>query len=316
MSQYIVKRLGLGLLVLFIVTFFVFLIIHITPGDPVAIMLGFEANVSQEVIEGLRRQFGLDQPFHVQYARWLGRVLKGDLGRSLVTRQPVIEAIVRRLPVTLQLTITSLLVALCIGIPVGVLAAVKRNSLLDRLTSSLALSGVSTPNFLVAILLIYAFSVHARLLPASGYRPLLTDPIVSIKHIIMPSLALGTSMAAILLRMTRASLLEVLNQDFVRTARAKGLAERVVIMKHALKNALIPVTTVVGLQVGYLLSGAIIVETVFALPGIGRMLVTGLFARDVVMVQGVVLFAASAFVLVNLAVDMLYAYLDPRIKYM
>ncbi len=313
MGTYVLRRLAGTVPVLFVVSVVIFSIIHLTPGDPVAIMLGGEASVQD--IERIRRELGFDQPLYVQYAAWLGRTLRGDLGRSIRTNQPVSEAIAQRLPVTAEIALVAMLVSLAVAIPAGMVSAVRRNSAADTASTVTSLLGVSIPNFFLAILLIYVFSLKLRWLPPIGFVPLATDPVANLKSILMPSVVLGAAFAAVTTRMMRSSLLEVLHQDYVRTAWAKGLPEATVLQRHALKNALIPVVTVVGLQVGALLGGAIITETVFALPGVGRLIVDSIFQRDYPLVQGVVLFLALVFMGVNLLVDLTYAWLDPRIRY-
>ncbi|MBX5444870.1 nickel ABC transporter permease [Sphaerobacter sp.] len=313
MVRYILRRILAMLPVLFLVSVIVFSLIHLTPGDPAITMLGEEA--TPEAVAALRAKLGLDQPLPVQYLRWVGSVLQGDLGRSIRSNQPVSEAIAQRLPVTLELAILSVLIGVAIAIPVGIVSAMRRNSPLDTASTGVALLGVSLPNFFLAILLIFIFSIHLRWLPPIGYTPLADGIVDNIKRMLMPAITLGTALSAIVMRMTRSSLLEVLDQDYVRTARAKGLTEMRMIRVHALKNSLIPVATVVGLQIGGLLGGAIITETIFALPGIGRLLVDSIFQRDFPLVQGVVLFTSLAFLVVNLLVDLLYAFLDPRIRY-
>jgi peptide/nickel transport system permease protein len=313
MGRYILRRLIAMVPVMFLVTVIVFSLLHLSPGDPATSMLGEEA--SPEAIAALRSRLGLDEPLPVQYVKWLGAVLQGDLGRSIRSNQPVSDAIRERLPVTIELALLSVLVSLVIAIPVGLISAMRRNSVLDSTATTVALLGVSLPNFFLAILLIYLLSLHLRWLPPIGYVSIVDDPVGNLKRMIMPALTLGTALSAIVMRMMRSSLLEVLDQDYIRTARAKGLSESRMVRVHAMRNALIPVVTVVGLQIGGLLGGAIIVESIFVLPGIGRLLVDSIFQRDFPLVQGVVLFASLAFLFANLAVDLLYAFLDPRIRY-
>ncbi len=313
MARFIGSRLVTTIPVLLFVSVAVFLMVHLTPGDPVKLMLGEDAG--PEAVAALRRELGLDRPLPVQYTQWLGHVLTGDLGRSIRTNQPVLDAIVSRLPVTLELAFLSMLLALAVGLPTGILAALKRNSPLDTASTTVALMGISLPSFFVGILLILLLAQQFRLLPPSGYVPFREDPVQNIKLMIMPSIALGAALAGILSRMMRSSLLEVLGADYIRTARAKGMNDRKTIMGHALKNALLPVVTVVGLQTGALLGGAILTETIFALPGVGRLVVDSIFARDFPMVQGVVLFLALVRVLSNLLADITYVQLDPRISY-
>lgn len=313
MGLYILKRLASMVPVLFLVSVVIFMIIHLTPGDPVLVMLGEEA--SPEARDRLRAELGLDQPLPIQYVIWAGRVMRGDLGNSIRTHQPVSEAILQRLPVTIELSIAAMLVSLAIALPAGIISALRRNSAADITSSVLALLGVSVPNFFLAVLLIWIFALNLRWLPPIGFVPLLQDPGGNLKSLIMPAVTLGTALAAVTTRQMRGSLLEVLGNDYIRTAWAKGLDEALVVQRHALKNALIPVVTVVGLQMGNLLGSAIITETIFALPGVGRMVVDSIFQRDFPMVQGIVLYLALMFLVINLLVDLTYAYLDPRIRY-
>jgi peptide/nickel transport system permease protein len=289
------------------------MLIHLTPGDPVQIMLGEEA--TPQNIAALRHELGLDQPLLVQFFAWLAHVLRGDLGRSIRSHQPVLEAILERLPVTIELTFLAMFVSLLIAIPTGIISATRRNSLSDLVTTTGALFGVSMPNFFLAILLIFVFALHLRWLPPIGFTPIAKDWVENLRGMILPAITLGAAAAAIIARLTRSSLLEVLNQDYIRTARAKGLGEQAVIYAHALKNAMIPVLTIVGLQVGALLGGAVITETIFVLPGVGQLVVDSIFRRDFPLVQGAVLFICLAHLGVNLVVDVLYGFLDPRIRY-
>ncbi|WP_350343478.1 nickel ABC transporter permease [Proteinivorax tanatarense] len=305
MLKYIGRRLLMLLPVLLGVSFIVFTLMYITPGNPAAIVLGEQA--TQREIEQLEEQMGLNDPFIVQYGRFVtGIVFEQDFGRSYQTNTPVLEAILSRFPNTLTLAALGVLVAVAIGIPVGIISATKQYSLFDNVAMVFALLGVSMPNFWQGMLLILIFSVHLGMFPPSGFS--------SPMHMVLPALALGTSSAAMITRMTRSSMLEVIKQDYIRTARAKGQKESVVIYRHALKNALIPVVTVVGLQFGYLLGGAVLTETVFSINGVGRLMVDSINMRDFPMVQGGVLFIALTFSLINLFVDILYAFIDPRIK--
>ena len=299
--------------VIVILSIGVFLMLHLTPGDPVQIMLGQDAD--PQAVAALRAELGLDQPLPIQYVRWAGNALHGDLGRSIRTNQPVSDAIVSRLPVTLELSLLALLISLLIGLPAGMLAAVRRNSSLDLASTGVALVGVSLPSFFLGILLILVFALGLRWVPPSGYTPLIQDPAMNLKQMLMPAIALGAALAGIVARLMRSSLLEVLGADYMRTARAKGLSEPASVVRHGVRNALLPVVTVVGLQVGALLGGAILIETIFALPGIGRLAVDSIFARDFPIVQGVVLFLALVRVLSNLIADLLYGRLDPRIAH-
>jgi peptide/nickel transport system permease protein len=313
MLRFISARLLGTVPVVVILSVGVFLMLHLTPGDPVQIMLGQDADPG--AVAALRAELGLDQPLPVQYARWASNALHGDLGRSIRTNQPVTDAIVSRLPVTIELSFVALVISLAIGLPAGMFAAIRRNSALDLASTGLALAGVSLPSFFLGILLILVFALWLRWVPPSGYTPLVQDPAMNVKQMLMPAFALGAALAGIVARLMRSSLLEVLGADYMRTARAKGLSESASVIGHAVRNALLPVVTVVGLQVGALLGGAILIETIFALPGIGRLAVDSIFARDFPIVQGVVLFLALVRVLSNLIADLLYGRLDPRIAH-
>lgn len=305
MTRYIVQRLIAAIITLLGVSTLVFLMLHLLPGDPARIIAGLLA--SEADVARLRAQLGLDQPLLVQYFNFLGNLLRADLGHSARTMQPVLDEVLARLPATIQLAVLSTAIAAPIGIFAGVIAATRQYSLFDYLTSVGTLLGVSMPVYWLGLMLIVLFAVQWQWLPAAG-----NDQPMSW---VLPSVTLAFFSVALIARMTRSSMLEVLHQDYVRTARAKGLAERGVIFHHALKNAFIPVITVIGLQFGTLLGGAVLTESVFAWPGIGRLLVDSIFARDYPVVQGVVLVFATMFILLNLVVDILYAYLDPRIHY-
>ncbi|MFQ5854071.1 MAG: ABC transporter permease [Anaerolineae bacterium] len=313
MTKYLVRRLISTVPVLLIVTLMVFSVLHLAPGDPAVIMLGEE--YSEELAAQVRAKLGLDQPIYIQYLRWAGSALRGDLGSSLRTRQPVLEAIGQRLPVSIQLGALAILIALTIAVPIGILSALKRNSLLDIVGTGFALVGVAMPNFWLGILLIFLFALILRWLPATGYVNPLEDPVGGIRSLLMPALTLGAAMSAVIMRQLRANLLAVLGEQYIITARAKGLHEQTVIRSHALKNALIPVVTILGLQVRTIIGGTIIIEMIFALPGIGRLVASSVFTRDYPMVQGVILVMALAVIISNLIVDLAYAYLDPRIRY-
>ena len=297
------------------VSLIVFLVLHLAPGDPAEVMLG--ANANKEDLASLRTQLGLDQPLHVQYFTWISHVARGDLGRSLWMKRPVLGEVLERLKATILLTGSALLLSTVGGIALGIASATRANSLLDRLSGVASLFGASMPVFWLGIVLMVIFSLWLGWLPASGmYAPYggggLRD---LLSHLILPAVTLAAASVTIIARLTRATMLETLGQDYVRTARAKGLGERKVVWRHALKNALIPIVTVVGVQAGYLLGGAVLTETVFAWPGVGTLVVQGILARDMPLVQGGVLVIALSFVLVNLLVDTLYAWLDPRIKF-
>jgi peptide/nickel transport system permease protein len=313
MTAYVVRRLALMLPVAFLVTIGVFLLTHLTPGDPALILLGEDR--TPDAIAAIHHQLGLDQPLYVQYLNWLGRIVHLDLGRSVTTHQPVIAAISERLPATLELGGVALLWSLLVAIPLGTIAAVRRGSLIDRLATGFTVGGVSIPNFFIGIVLIFVLSVTLRLFPFGGYVPFNKDAYENLRHIVLPAIALGTAGAAINMRFTRSSMIEVLNLDYIRTARAKGASWQRVVFVHALKNALIPVVTIIGLQVGGIIEGAVVTETVFTWPGVGRLAVESIFNKDYTVVQGIVLLAAFSFMFANLVVDLVYGWLDPRISY-
>jgi peptide/nickel transport system permease protein len=293
-------------------TVLIFLILHLVPGDPAAVLAGSDA--PPEVVEALRREMGLDRSLPVQYVLWLSRVLRGDLGVSYVSKFPVWTLILRRLPATLELTVAGLAVGVILGMPAGILAAIRRGRLLDFLVTSSSALFLSVPNFWIGITFILAFALALNWLPPSGRVPLVENPLTALKFLILPALTLGMHIAAIFARFSRTALLEVLNEPFIRTARAKGLREWVVIVRHAFRNALLPVLTILGLQAGYLLGGAVVVESVFAWPGLGRMIVESIGNRDYTAVQGVLLVFVGMFVLVNLLTDLAYGWADPRIR--
>jgi peptide/nickel transport system permease protein len=312
MTAFLIRRLLATIPTIILVTLTVFIVLRLTPGGPAVAMLGQQA--SPEAVAQLNHQLGLDQPLYIQYVTWLGNALHGDLGRSAFGNQPVSLLIVQRVTPTLELTVLAFIVAVVIGMSAGMLAAVRHNSRIDALTSLLAILGVSTPSFWLAILAVLVFSINLKWLPALGYVSPLTDLGTNLKDMLLPSLTLGAILAAVIMRMTRASMLDTLFQDYVRTARAKGLAQSAVLVRHALKNALIPIVTLLGLQLGGLLSGAVIIESIFSLPGNGQLLATSIFNRDFPVVQGLVVVIAVVFVVVNLVVDVIYASLDPRIR--
>ena len=267
-----------------------------------------------EAIARIRADLGLDRPLHVQFVVWLGNAVQGDLGTSIRTREPVIDMVLTRLRPTLQMSGLAMLIALVVAIPVGVLSATRRNSRLDSVATAFALLGVCMPNFLIGLLLIFTFSVKLGWLPTSGYVDPFDDPMQGLRSLMLPAITLGMALAAVIMRMTRSSLLEALGQDYIRTARAKGIVEQRVVLRHALRNALIPIVTVIGLQVGNLIAGAVITEYIFAIPGIGRLIVDSIFGRDYPVLQGVVLLTVIGFLISNLLTDILYATLDPRIR--
>jgi peptide/nickel transport system permease protein len=313
MQEYLMRRLLLMIPTLLGVTLVVFLMMRLIPGDPVTNMMG--ENYSEKDAQELRHELGLDQPVVVQYGKWLLLLLRGDWGRSLLTNRPVITDVLYRLPVSLELIVLSMLLSLFIALPSGIIAAVRPNTWQDYSAMMISMAGVSIPEFFLGVLLFLLFALVLRWLPVSGYTPLLENPGGNLWHMVLPTIALGFPRAALLTRLVRATLLEVLKFEYVTTARAKGLGENPVVLKHALRNALIPTLTVAGLQVGFLIGGAIVVETIFAVPGIGSFGIDAIVKRDYPQVQAFVLVGACVFVLANLTVDLLYAVIDPRIHY-
>jgi len=299
--------------VAFLVTVIAFGLLRLAPGDPVLVFAGEERD--PQTLNEIRRSLGLDQPLPLQYVAWLGRAIQGDFGRSIRTRQRVSEAIVERLPATLQLTGAALALSVSLALVVGSLSAIHRNSPLDLLATSFTIAGVSLPNFFLGLLLILIFALVLRVLPPGGYAPLVSDPGENLRRLIMPAITLSAASLAVNMRQVRSSLLDVFGQDYIRTARAKGLGETAVILRHALKNGLIPVVTLIGLQVGALIEGAIVTEQIFFWPGVGRLVVDSIAGRDYPVVQAVVLMSALSFMLSTLVVDIAYAWLDPRISY-
>lgn len=312
MYVFIARRLLLAIPTLLIISLFVFSLQKLLPGDPVLVMAGEERDPA--LLELLREKYHLNDPIPMQYVAWIGNAVQGDLGISLRTNQPVVDLIAEKLPVTLQLALMSMSFALLIGIPLGVLAAVKKNTFLDYLTSVLALSGLSVPNFWLGIMLILLVSVKLGWLPASGYQPFFVDPLLSLKTMLMPSFVLGNALAASMMRHTRSAMIGVLSSDYVRTARAKGLSERAVILSHGFRNAVLPIVTLSALLFGELLAGAVLTEQIFTIPGFGKLIVDAVFTRDYAVVQGVVLCTAIGFIGMNLLADVLYVVLNPRMR--
>lgn len=313
MIPFAIKRLLSTLPTLLVVTVIVFAIVRVLPGNPARLLLGEEA--TPQLVAELTHEMGLDRPLPVQYASWLGGVLRGDFGRSVKDNMSVGVLILEKLPTTLELSFLATLVSVLIALPAGILTAAKRGGFTDGAITVLALSGVSLPNFFLGILLIYLFSIQLSWIPPSGYVTPAENPLENLRLMILPAITLGVGIAGALTRFLRGAMLEVLGQDYVRTARAKGVAGRVVLYRHALRNALIPVVTIFGLQLGGLLGGAVITEQIFSIPGFGRLIVDAVFTRDFPVVQGVVLFSAVAIFLVSFLVDLIYAAVDPRIRY-
>jgi peptide/nickel transport system permease protein len=312
MWSLILRRLIVAIPTLFLVMVFVFILQRMLPGDPLLVMAGEERDPA--ILEDLRKFYGFDKPLPVQFLIWLREVALGNFGASLRTGAPVTELIAQTLPVTIQLAIASLMIALFIGIPMGVLAAVKKGTWLDYVANAVSLSGLSIPNFWLGIILILFVSVHLRWLPASGFVSVFEDPVEAFRTTIMPAFVLGSGLAATLMRHTRSAMLEVLRLDYIRTARAKGLLEPAVVFRHALRNALVPIVTLSTLLFGQLLAGAVLTEQVFTIPGFGKLIVDAVFNRDYGVVQGVGLCTAMAFILMNLVADVLYILINPRLR--
>ncbi len=312
MFAYTIRRLLLAIPVVLIVATSVFLLLKFAPGDPAGVMLGSDASEEQRM--DLRRRLGLEDPLPVQYFRWLSAAARGDLGRSLFLDQPVGKSLRDRAEPTIMLGLMAFVVAIVIGLPAGMLAAYRRGRWLDLGTMGVSMVGMATPSFVLGLLLMFFFAVKLRWLPVSGYRPLAEGIGPTIRSLVLPSLTLGAAQAAFLSRMTRSMMLEVLNQDYIRTARAKGLAEGTVMLRHALHNAFIPLLTILGLMFASLMSGAVITEQIFDIPGMGRLLIQAVSRRDFPLVQGAVLVIAVVYVLLNLVIDLLYGLVDPRIQ--
>ena len=315
MLQYIVRRLLQIVPVLLIITFMVFALMLAIPGDPARALIGPGESLDEEQLEIIRKEHNLDKPVLVQYGIWLGKVLTGDLGRSTQYQRPVAQELRTRAWVTLQFGIAAWVLAVSIAVPAGILSAVYRGRAVDYIATVLSIGGVAIPNFWLGIMSILLFGVTLGWLPTQGYVSVFDDPVEGVRHMILPVFALGITSSALIMRQTRSAMLEVLAQDYVRTARAKGMPESVVIGVHALRNALLPVVTVFGLQVGRIFAGAVVIETLFGIPGMGNFMVQAIFARDFMVVQGSVLIMALAVLSANLITDLLYAWLDPRIRY-
>jgi peptide/nickel transport system permease protein len=310
--QYIAQRILLTIPVIVGMSILVFLLLRLVPGDPAMVILGLRA--TPENLEIIRRELGLDQPIHLQYLLWAGNILQGDLGKDYRSHELVTTLLKQRLPVTLELTLMAMALSLLASVPLGVLAAARQGGRIDLTALSLGLVGISVPDFWLGILFILTLSLRLGLFPSSGFVPLLEDPLENLRSLFLPALTLAIGLSAELVRMTRSAVLDVLNRDFVRFLRAKGLKERLVIYKHVLRNASIPIVTIIGMQFGYLLGGAVIVEELFSVPGVGRLIVSATLERNYPVVQAAVLVVALLFILVNLATDLLYAVLNPKIR--
>ena len=317
MTTYIVRRLIMALIVLIIVSLLVFLAMRMLPGDPILMLVtqSEQQEFTEQQIALLRHQFGLDRPLMVQYINWIGGIFHGDLGTSILTRSPVSQEIIRRIPITLHLGLTSFVVGMLIGIPAGVVCAVRRGKWIDTLVTTLANLGITVPAFWLGVMLIYLFGLYLRWLPVQGYVSPFDNFGLSTKGLVMPVICLALFPIASNCRQTRSSMLEVMRQDYIRTAWSKGLREQVIIIRHALKNGLIPIITLAGMGLSMIIGGSVIVETVFNIPGMGRLAVTSVLNQDYPYVQGIILMVATFILLINLLVDLAYGWLDPRIRY-
>jgi len=310
--DFLIQRVAISLVTLLLITLIVFAGVRMIPGDPARVMAGTDAD--EAGLQEIRAKYGLNDPVPLQYFRWLKLALQGDLGESIRTREPVVKTVAMKLPITIQLACFSLIIAIGIAIPAGIFSALRRNTVWDLLANAVSLCGVSIPTFWLGIMLILLLSVRLHLLPASGFVPFLQDPMANLQRMLMPAFVLGGALAAVLMRQTRTSMIEVMTANYIRTAYSKGLAEGVVVLRHALRNGLIPIVTILGLQMGALMGGAVVTEQIFVVPGFGRLIVEAVFTRDYPLVQGVVLITASTYVLINLLVDVSYSLLNPRIR--
>jgi len=310
--DFLIQRVAISLVTLLLITLIVFAGVRMIPGDPARVMAGTDAD--EAGLQEIRAKYGLNDPVPLQYFRWLKLALQGDLGESIRTREPVVKTVAMKLPITIQLACFSLIIAIGIAIPAGIFSALRRNTVWDLLANAVSLCGVSIPTFWLGIMLILLLSVRLHLLPASGFVPFLQDPMANLQRMLMPAFVLGGALAAVLMRQTRNSMIEVMTANYIRTAYSKGLAEGVVVLRHALRNGLIPIVTILGLQMGALMGGAVVTEQIFVVPGFGRLIVEAVFTRDYPLVQGVVLITASTYVLINLLVDVSYSVLNPRIR--
>lgn len=314
MTVYLLRRAGWASVTLLLASVVVFLGVHTLPGDPALAMSGQEGARDPELLAAIRERYRLDEPLVVQYAAWLGQVAQGDFGESIRTSLPVMQMVAERVPITLQLAGWSLLVAILVGIPTGVIAAIRRGRWPDYLGNAVALTGMSVPNFWVGLILITVFAVNLGVLPASGFVPFAEDPVENLRRLALPAIVLGTGLAAVIMRQTRSSMVRTMSEDYIRTARAKGLSEWSVVIRHGLRNSLLTVTTILGLQLGVLIAGSVVTEQVFLIPGFGKLIVEAVSTRDYPVIQAVALLSAVAYIVVNFLVDVLYTVLNARIR--
>jgi peptide/nickel transport system permease protein len=310
--EFLVRRVAISIVTLFVISLVVFTGVRLIPGDPARVMAGTDADAAG--LEEIRQKYGLGDPIAVQYVRWLGLATRGDLGESIRTRESVLGTVARKLPITMELAGAAIVIALALAIPAGVFSAIRRNTVWDLLANAVSLCGISIPSFWLGIMLILLLAVRLHWLPASGFVPFWRDPLGNLERMAMPAFVLGAGLAAVLMRQTRNSMIEVMSADYIRTAYGKGLTRRAVIFRHAIRNGLIPIVTILGLQMGALMGGAVVTEQIFVVPGFGRLIVEAVFTRDYPLVQGVVLITASAYVVINLLVDVSYSLLNPRLR--
>jgi peptide/nickel transport system permease protein len=310
--EFLVRRVAISIVTLFVISLVVFTGVRLIPGDPARVMAGTDADAAG--LEEIRQKYGLGDPIAVQYVRWLGLATRGDLGESIRTRESVLGTVARKLPITMELAGAAIVIALALAIPAGVFSAIRRNTVWDLLANAVSLCGISIPSFWLGIMQILLLAVRLHWLPASGFVPFWRDPLGNLERMAMPAFVLGAGLAAVLMRQTRNSMIEVMSADYIRTAYGKGLTRRAVIFRHAIRNGLIPIVTILGLQMGALMGGAVVTEQIFVVPGFGRLIVEAVFTRDYPLVQGVVLITASAYVVINLLVDVSYSLLNPRLR--
>jgi peptide/nickel transport system permease protein len=314
MTAYLLRRAGWAIVTLLLASVVVFVGAHALPGDPALALAGQEGARDPELLAAIRERYGLDRPLPVQYVAWLGQIVQGDFGQSIRTSLPVSEMVTERVPVTLQLAAWSLLIALLIGIPIGVIAAIRQGSWPDYVGNAIALTGMSVPNFWVGLILITVFAINLGILPASGFVAFYDDPVQNLRHLVLPAVVLGTGLAAVIMRQTRSSMIQTMSEDFIRTARAKGMSEWSVVVRHGLRNSLLTVTTILGLQLGVLIAGSVVTEQIFLIPGFGKLVIDAVVTRDYPVIQAVALLSAVAYIIVNFLVDVLYTVLNPRVR--
>lgn len=313
MIKFLTRRLTEAAITLWVVSVIIFLGVRALPGSPALVLAG-EQGADAELVAAISRRYGLDQPLYVQYVKWLGQVITGNFGRSITTQQPVSHILSERIPITLELGLIAMLIATVFGLTMGVMSAARKNKIIDQIGNIISISLLSVPNFWVGLLLIAIVAADFRLLPASGWVPFFDDPVDNLRHAVMPAVVLGTGLIALVMRQTRSTMIETLDQDFIRTAYAKGLPEFTVIIRHGLRNSLITVITVIGLQLGVLLAGSVVTEQIFLIPGFGKLLIEAVDSRDFPVIQAVALISAVGYIVINLCVDLLYSVLNPRIR--